>query len=175
MEYVKQAKVVQIGSANGIPKLDGPLTWAASLKECQEAGCITSMDVTGGLDGKVYMTAIGDALHYTDIFLPSMYEATQLTGKETCEEIEGILPSLWAENAGYQTGRRQGLRYRFCQEEIHSDALRTPRLSIPPAAETASAPASSPALSRAGAWRNAPSSATRWVPANCQVIGATWA
>ena len=87
MEYVKQAKVVQIGSANGIPKLDGP-DLGRFLKECQEAGCITSMDVTGGLDGKVYMTAIEDALHYTDIFLPSMYEATQLTGKETCEEIE---------------------------------------------------------------------------------------
>ncbi|MBC8570400.1 carbohydrate kinase family protein [Zongyangia hominis] len=87
MDYVKQAKIVQIGSANGIPKLDGP-GLARLFKECKEAGLTTSMDVTGGLDGLVYLSAIEEALPYTDIFLPSFYETTQLTGKNTCEEIE---------------------------------------------------------------------------------------
>ncbi|MBC8570402.1 carbohydrate kinase family protein [Zongyangia hominis] len=88
LDYFKQAKVVQYGSANGLEKLDGDGI-TRLFKACKEAGCITSMDVTCDLPPEVCYNNVKDVLHYTDIFFPSDYEAEILTGGLTkCEDIE---------------------------------------------------------------------------------------
>lgn len=88
VNYIKQAKVVQYGSANGFEKLDGE-GMTRLFKLCKEAGCITSMDVTCDLPPEVCYNNIKDVLNYTDIFFPSDYEAEIITGGlKTCEEVE---------------------------------------------------------------------------------------
>lgn len=88
VDYFKQAKVVQYGSANGLAKLDGPGI-TRLFKECKEAGCMTSMDVTCDLPPEVCYNNVKDVLNYTDIFFPSDYEAEIITGGLTkCEDIE---------------------------------------------------------------------------------------
>lgn len=76
---------VHLGSAMAMASLDGPGI-AELFRRAKERGCTTSMDVTWDFDG-VWLGKIDEALHYTDFFLPSHYEAQRITKRDTPEEM----------------------------------------------------------------------------------------
>lgn len=80
------AKIIQYGSAVSCPGMDKGI--AKLFKECREAGMMTSCDMSCCDDMDEALKDLDEMFHNLDIYLPSMYEATALTGKKTCEEIE---------------------------------------------------------------------------------------
>jgi sugar/nucleoside kinase (ribokinase family) len=76
---------VHLGSAMAMASLDGSGI-AELFRRAKKQGCTTSMDVTWDSDN-VWIGKIDEALHYTDFFLPSHYEARLITKKETPEEM----------------------------------------------------------------------------------------
>ncbi|MBC8570399.1 carbohydrate kinase family protein [Zongyangia hominis] len=88
VDFVKNsgAKVIQYGSAVSCPNMD--LGIGKLFAECQEAGMLTSCDMSCCEDMDEELKKLDGMFHHLDIYLPSMYEVTALTGKETCEEIE---------------------------------------------------------------------------------------
>lgn len=95
-DYLKTAKIVHYGSVHLCPAMDGEgLT--TMFKKCKSMGVLTSMDISGTVDlmggTATSYEKIKDALPYTDFFLPSWDEITDITGKDTCEDfVEFIRP-----------------------------------------------------------------------------------
>ena len=88
VDFIKNsgAKILQYGSAVSCPKMDEGI--GKLFAECQEAGMLTSCDMSCADDMVEAMKILEPMFQHLDIFLPSMYEVTALTGKQTCEEIE---------------------------------------------------------------------------------------
>jgi sugar/nucleoside kinase (ribokinase family) len=84
-DCISQASIVHVGSAMALGGLDG--TGLAQLfKKAKSAGAVTSMDVTWDSSGQ-WLGKINEALHFTDVFMPSLQEAQYISGKEKPEEI----------------------------------------------------------------------------------------
>jgi sugar/nucleoside kinase (ribokinase family) len=81
----KAGGIVHVGSAMALASLDGP-GLAELFKKAKDKGCVTSLDVTWDRDGK-WLPKIEAALRYTDLFLPSLYEAKLITKKESPRAI----------------------------------------------------------------------------------------
>lgn len=83
-DLLKEYNLVYIGSACGIPGLDGEgLT--RLLCRAKTLGCKTAMDITGNPSQEA-VTQILPALPYLDFFLPSSYEAMSLARRKTPEQ-----------------------------------------------------------------------------------------
>jgi len=88
-EIIRGAKALFVGSAFGLTALDGEgLTQI--LRKARAEGIATVLDVTGNPDADS-MAMLRPALAYTDMFLPSYYEAKSMTGKDGAEEIARAL------------------------------------------------------------------------------------
>ncbi|MBC8570403.1 carbohydrate kinase family protein [Zongyangia hominis] len=89
-EYLKSAKIVHYGSIHLCPALDGRGV-ATMFEKLHKLGVETSIDVSGTMDlmggTETGYEKIKDALTHTDYFLPSWDEATDISGKDSCEEI----------------------------------------------------------------------------------------
>jgi sugar/nucleoside kinase (ribokinase family) len=83
--------LVHVGSALALKSLDGSAL-AELFRQAKGRGCITSMDVTWDKDRK-WFDKIRDALAFTDIFLPSLYEARFISGKEDPRGIADFFSS----------------------------------------------------------------------------------
>jgi sugar/nucleoside kinase (ribokinase family) len=86
LNLLKNTKIVHLGSAMALNRLDGSGI-AELFKKAKEAGAITSMDVTSDTSGK-WIEKIDEALYYTDIFMPSLHEAQMISQKENPEEMK---------------------------------------------------------------------------------------
>ena len=85
-DLFQKGDIVHLGSALALPGLDGQGT-AKLFREAKAKGCITSMDVTNDKSGK-WLENVQEALAYTDIFLPSDYEARQIAGTDNLGEMK---------------------------------------------------------------------------------------
>lgn len=84
-ELFQEGDIVHLGSAMALRGLSGA-GLAGLFQEAKKKGCTTSMDVTNDETGK-WLDNIEAALHDTDIFLPSDYEAIQIAGTDDLREI----------------------------------------------------------------------------------------
>jgi sugar/nucleoside kinase (ribokinase family) len=88
LNLLSNSKIVHLGSAMALEKLDGGGI-AQLFKKAKLAGAMTSMDVTWDSSGK-WLEKIDEALYVTDIFMPSFGEAKMISHKESMEEIEAF-------------------------------------------------------------------------------------
>ena len=96
-------KIVHIGGAFSLPKIDGEGA-AKIFKIAQQKNVITSMDVTGDTTGR-WLSLIEPCLKYLDFFSPSLYEATRITGEEEPEKIAGFLLDKGVKNVILKLGK----------------------------------------------------------------------
>ena len=85
---LRQTRHLHIGSAMALASLDGA-ELAALFREAKGLGVTTSLDVTSDNDGLWY-EKIRDALRFTDYFLPSMSEASAISGQTELPGIEAF-------------------------------------------------------------------------------------
>lgn len=84
--FLKDTKIVHLGSAMALESLDGAGI-EKLFKKAKALSAMTTMDVTWDSTGR-WLGKIENVLKYTDIFMPSHNEAKMISGKETPEEME---------------------------------------------------------------------------------------
>lgn len=86
IKLLNEANMVHVGSAMALNNLDGSGI-TELFKMAKSLGKPTSMDVTWDSSDK-WLEKIEDALHYTDIFMPSYDEAKKITGLDKPEDMK---------------------------------------------------------------------------------------
>ncbi|HOM81733.1 MAG TPA: carbohydrate kinase family protein [Armatimonadota bacterium] len=115
-DIVERAKVLHVGAALLIPKLDGaPL--AGVLKRAQELGVTTVLDTAWDGRGR-WMEAVGPCLPYTDYCVPSYEEARMLTGERDPAAIARVFLAAGVKYVGIKLGEK-GCYVRSAHEEYH--------------------------------------------------------
>lgn len=89
LEGFAGAKILYIGGALVLPGLDG-VPMAALLRRARDLGFMTFLDPVWDASGR-WMSVLAQSLPHTDVFLPSIEEARQLTGKQEPESIARAL------------------------------------------------------------------------------------
>lgn len=88
-KLIREAQVLAVGGAGLLPGLDGK-GMSSVLKKARKMGVTTSVDVSGELNTD-FNKKLKQVLPYTDIFIPSYYQAKYFTNKKEPEEIAKIL------------------------------------------------------------------------------------
>ena len=88
---IKKAKVLFIAGALLMPRFDGEPTKRV-LKKAQAEGIYTVLDTAWDSTGK-WMDLIGPCLPYLDLFIPSIEEASMLSGTDNVEEMADLFLS----------------------------------------------------------------------------------
>jgi len=83
------AKIVHVAGELAMPAFDGEPT-AQALRMAKEAGCFTAMDTSYDGLGR-WLRALEPCFAYTDLFIPSLEEAIQITGETEPERIADFL------------------------------------------------------------------------------------
>ncbi|MDH7569985.1 MAG: sugar kinase [Armatimonadota bacterium] len=111
---LKGARLLHIGSAFLVPKLDGePL--ARVLRRAREMGVMTCVDTAWDGSGR-WMDALAPALPYADYCVPSLEEARQITREHEPEEIARVLLAAGVKVVGIKMGDK-GCYVRSATEE----------------------------------------------------------
>ena len=84
-DMLDRADLLYVGSAFGLPALLLDEGFKRLLSRAKKKGCLTAMDVTGTPRAEQF-PQIAAAFDYLDYFLPSLTEATQLSGEESFEK-----------------------------------------------------------------------------------------
>ena len=124
-EVLKQTKILFVGSMMALNGLDGEVL-AGLFKRAKSFGVITAMDVTWPSDG-IWLPRIEKALRYTDIFIPSHYEAKMIAGCENNDDIIRFMHDRGVVVAGVKLGPK-GVRIEdfnlaayFCDDKDKVD------------------------------------------------------
>jgi sugar/nucleoside kinase (ribokinase family) len=88
LSVIKRAKMVNIGSLLGLPELDKSGA-EIIFKEAKANHVITSADTNHDICG-IGLAGIKGILKYTDIFMPSYYEAKALTNETDPEKMADV-------------------------------------------------------------------------------------
>ncbi|NIM99691.1 MAG: carbohydrate kinase [candidate division Zixibacteria bacterium] len=83
------AKILHIGGALVLPGLDGA-PMADLLRQAKDLGLTTSVDTVWDATGR-WMSVLAPCLPHTDVFLPSIEEARQLTCEQEPERVAEAL------------------------------------------------------------------------------------
>ncbi len=102
MAAIRSARVLHLGGVLLMPGFDGE-PQAQVLAEARAAGVTTCVDTAWDDTGR-WMQAVGPLLPHTDLFLPSLPEAQQLTGRERPEEVAQALLDAGAGLVGLKMG-----------------------------------------------------------------------
>ncbi len=102
-ELLRDTKLLYIGSMMSLRGMEGEPLFDL-FKRAKEQGCMTAMDTTWPKDG-IWMPKLEKALPYTDIFVPSLYEAKELCGTDKPEEIVKFLHDKGVKTAGVKLGK----------------------------------------------------------------------
>ncbi len=102
-ELLADTKLLYIGSMMSLRGMEGEPLYDL-FKRAKEQGCLTAMDTTWPKDG-IWMPKLEKALPYTDIFVPSLYEAKELCGTDKPEEIVKFLHDKGVKLAGVKLGK----------------------------------------------------------------------
>lgn len=112
----KTGGIVHVGSAMALGSLDGR-GLAELFEKAKDRGCTTSLDVTWDRERR-WLPKIEAALNYTDLFLPSLYEARFITKKETPGEIAEFFSGYGISNLVIKMGNRGCYLTDFKEAEI---------------------------------------------------------
>ena len=101
-DLIKNTKILHVAGALVMPQFDGK-PMSNVLKKAKELGITTSLDTTWDATGK-WMDTLEPCLPYVDIFLPSLTEAEQLTGKSDLKSITSLLRDYGISTIGIKMG-----------------------------------------------------------------------
>lgn len=93
LDRILDTKILHVGGVGLMDRMDKGRT-AEVMKAGKARGCITTLDVFAST--REDMELISPLLPYTDYFMPSIEEATALSGKTDFEEISKFLLDLGA-------------------------------------------------------------------------------
>ena len=119
------AKIVHVAGELAMPAFDGEPT-AQALKLAKQAGCLTAMDTSYDGLGR-WLAALEPCFAYTDLFLPSLEEARQITGRQEPAAIADFLLRYPIQVVCLKLGA-QGCYIRTRQEEHWVSAFQVPVL-----------------------------------------------
>lgn len=119
LSAIQKTKILHLGGVLLMPGFDGE-PQAGILAAAQEAGVTTCVD-TAWDDRGVWMTAVGPLLPHTDIFLPSLPEAQELSGRDRPEEAAQAFLDAGVEIVGLKMGP-EGSYVRTPEEELRVPA-----------------------------------------------------
>ncbi|MEM1486378.1 carbohydrate kinase family protein [Oscillospiraceae bacterium PP1C4] len=108
-EKVKNSKLIHIGGALLMPDFDGKPA-AQVFKTAKEFGVTTCLDTAWDESGH-WLDTIADVLPYTDLFLPSLVEAEELTGKTNVKEIAHFFLDMGVKVMGIKMGKKGSCVY----------------------------------------------------------------
>lgn len=119
LDLIKSARLLHLGGVLLMPGFDGE-PQAQVLAAAKEAGVTTSVDTAWDDTGR-WMSAVGPLLPHTDLFLPSLPEAQQLTGLDRPEEMAQALLDLGPSLVAIKMGP-EGCYVRTAEEEVRAPA-----------------------------------------------------
>lgn len=103
-DLLKKSKVLHLGGALLLPGLDGKPT-AEVFKKAKQYGITTCLDTVWDSSG-LWWDGISECLPYTDLFLPSLVEAEELTGKKDIREIADTFLTAGVKVVGLKMGKK---------------------------------------------------------------------
>lgn len=98
------ARVFHFAGALVMPGFDGEPA-ASVLKAAREAGVTTSVDTVWDATGR-WMELMAPLFPYTDVFLPSLSEAAEITGKTDPADVAAALIDLGVGTVGLKLGEK---------------------------------------------------------------------
>ncbi|MEA3400262.1 MAG: sugar kinase [Armatimonadota bacterium] len=119
MRQVAAAEIFHFAGALVMPGFDGPPA-ASVMKAAQEAGTTTALDVVWDDTGR-WMELLEPVLPYTDIFLPSLAEAVEITGETDPGAVAEVLMDHGVKTVGLKMGE-EGCYVRTADHEIRAPA-----------------------------------------------------
>ena len=115
-ESIKNCELLYVGSTMALKGLDG-----AGLKDlfarAKKFGKTTAFDCTNDAEG-LWLKKIEAALPYTDIFLPSLEEAEQVTGKKDVREMARFMAGYGLKIFGVKLGTEGAFLTDFKEEHF---------------------------------------------------------
>lgn len=102
-ELLAESKLIYIGSMMALKGLEGD-GLARLFERAHKFGTLTAMDSTWTNDG-IWMPKLEAALPHTDIFIPSSYEAKELSGSDDPAETVRFLHEKGVKIAGVKMGK----------------------------------------------------------------------
>ena len=105
LSLLRQCRVLQLSSTFHLPAFDGAKGAAPLLKMAQEAGVITSMDVTKDPTGR-WNEILAPCYPYLDYFLPSVEQAELLAGTDDVETMADFFLAEGVKCAVIKLGNR---------------------------------------------------------------------
>ncbi len=115
MDLVKSAQFLYMAGALAMPGFDGE-PQAQVMAEAQQAGLTTVLDVVWDATGK-WLETLAPVLPHTDIFLPSLVEAQEITGHKDPSDVAAFLLDTGIEIVGLTNGA-EGVWVFTANEEI---------------------------------------------------------
>lgn len=120
MDLICAAKVFHFAGALVMPGFDGePAAWV--LKAAKEAGVTTSVDTVWNATVP-WMELMAPLFPYTDLFLPSLAEAAEITGRSDPAEVAAALLDLGVGTVALKMGE-QGAYVRSGDTEVRVPAF----------------------------------------------------
>lgn len=117
------AQIFHFGGALVMPGFDGEPA-ASVMRAAQEAGVTTCLDTVWDDTGR-WMELLAPVLPYTDIFLPSLAEAIELTGECEPERVAEALLAQGVKIVGLKMGA-EGCYVRSADREVRTPAFKVP-------------------------------------------------
>lgn len=117
------ARIFHFAGALVMPGFDGPPA-ASVMRAAQEAGAITCLDTVWDDTGR-WMELLAPVLPHTDIFLPSMSEAVEITGKSDPADVAAVLMAHGVKTVGLKMGA-EGCYVRTADRELRAEAFEVP-------------------------------------------------
>ena len=115
LDIVRAGELLYMAGALAMPGFDGE-PQAQVMAEAKRAGLTTVLDVVWDATGK-WMETLAPVLPYTDIFVPSLVEAREITGKQDPKDVAAFLLDTGIEIVGL-TNAEKGAYVRTALEEI---------------------------------------------------------
>ena len=103
-DIIRDSKIVFVAGTMLMPTFDG-LQCAEFLKKAREMGKYTVLDTAWDSRGR-WMSVLKPCMEYIDLFIPSIEEAEQLSGKKDPEEIADVFLSMGVKITVIKRGRK---------------------------------------------------------------------
>ena len=120
-EAIEEARLVHIGGTFLLPRFDGEGTKKV-LKRAKELGKLTSLDTAWDTTGR-WLEVVEDSLSYVDIFIPSIEEAREISGRKDPREIADFFLARGVKTVALKMGK-EGCYIRRGDEEIRLPSLK---------------------------------------------------
>lgn len=123
-DVIKDSKVVFVAGTMLMDTFDGEHC-ASVLKKCKQMGKITVLDTAWDSKGR-WMDVLEPCMPYIDVFLPSIEEATELSGKIDPNEIADV----FFEKGVKQIAIKMGSNGCYLRESKETDGITVPPYKV---------------------------------------------